>query len=248
MIGDKIIHFDTINSTNIFLKEHWKDLPSETVVWADKQTGGYGRMKRQWIADRGGLWFSVLFKPTNIRPYNPWHYVRLYSLAIHDILKDKYKLETVIKWPNDLLVNEKKICGILGEAVFTGVIPSAIIVGVGLNVNNKIPEELKDIATSYIEEKNKKLHLEKLLKQINSHAYYKYYLKYFKRDKISAFTKQWIKKLNIRNGDFIKIIFQNEEKRGKIISIHGDYLEVEFESGIEKVYAGEVSLRKERVV
>ncbi|WP_129408453.1 biotin--[acetyl-CoA-carboxylase] ligase [Marinitoga lauensis] len=246
MIGDKLIYFDTINSTNLFLKEHWKELPSETVIWASKQTGGYGRMKRNWISQRGGLWFSVLFKPKN-RPMNPWHYVRLYTMAVKYVLA-KYKLETVIKWPNDLLVNEKKICGILGEGVYTGKTVAAIIVGVGLNVNNKIPDELSDIATSYIEEKNKKLNLKKLLKQINSTAYYKYYIKYFKNDTISVFTKQWINNLNIRNGDFIKIISQNGEKHGKIVSIHGDYLEVLLENGlIENIYAGEVSLRKESV-
>ncbi|KAF2956784.1 biotin--acetyl-CoA-carboxylase ligase [Marinitoga sp. 38H-ov] len=244
MIGDKIIYFDTIDSTNKFLKENWKELPSESVVWASKQIGGYGRMKREWVSPRGGLWFSVLFKPKN-RPMNPWHYVRLYTMAVKDVLK-KYKLDTIIKWPNDLLVNNKKICGILGEGIYTGKTFAAIIVGVGLNVNNRIPEELKNIATSYIEEKNKELNLERLLKQINSTAYYNYYIKYFKNNTISIFTKKWISNLNIRNGDFIKIISQNDEKRGKIVSIHGDYLEIMFENGIiENVYAGEVSLRKE---
>ncbi|WP_277601263.1 biotin--[acetyl-CoA-carboxylase] ligase [Marinitoga sp. 38H-ov] len=238
------MYFDTIDSTNKFLKENWKELPSESVVWASKQIGGYGRMKREWVSPRGGLWFSVLFKPKN-RPMNPWHYVRLYTMAVKDVLK-KYKLDTIIKWPNDLLVNNKKICGILGEGIYTGKTFAAIIVGVGLNVNNRIPEELKNIATSYIEEKNKELNLERLLKQINSTAYYNYYIKYFKNNTISIFTKKWISNLNIRNGDFIKIISQNDEKRGKIVSIHGDYLEIMFENGIiENVYAGEVSLRKE---
>lgn len=203
-------------------------------------------MKREWISPRGGLWFSVLFKPKN-RPMNPWHYVRLYTMAVKEVLK-KYRLNSVIKWPNDLLVNDKKICGILGEGIYTGRAFAAIIVGIGLNVNNKIPNELNDIATSYIDEKNKELNLEKLLKQINNTAYYNYYIKYFKNNTISVFTKKWISNLNIRNGDFIKIISQNGEKRGKIVSIHGDYLEVMLENGIiENVYAGEVSLRKESV-
>ncbi|GAB6189211.1 biotin--[acetyl-CoA-carboxylase] ligase [Marinitoga arctica] len=203
-------------------------------------------MKREWVSPRGGLWFSVLFKPKN-RPMNPWHYVRLYTMAIRDIL-EKYKLKSIIKWPNDLLVNERKICGILGEGIYTGKTVAAIIVGVGLNVNNKIPDELKNIATSYVEEMNKELNLKKLLKQINTTAFYKYYIKYFKNNTISIFTKEWIKNLNIRNGDFIKIIYQNEEKHGKIVSIHGDYIEVKFENGIiENVYAGDVSLRKESV-
>ncbi|KLO21616.1 biotin-(acetyl-CoA carboxylase) ligase [Marinitoga sp. 1197] len=245
IIGDNIIYFDTIDSTNAYLKKYWKKLPSETIVWASKQTGGYGRMKRKWISQRGGLWFSVLFKPKN-RPMNPWHYVRLYTMSIKYVLS-KYRLETVIKWPNDLLVNNKKICGILGEGIYVGNNISAIIVGIGLNVNNIIPDDLKNIATSYVEEKNKELNLKKLLKQINSTAYYKYYLKYFKKDKISIFTKLWIKNLNIRHGDFIKIISQSIEKRGKIVSIHGDYLEIDFDGKIEKIYAGEVSVRKERI-
>ncbi|SHE70481.1 BirA family transcriptional regulator, biotin operon repressor / biotin-[acetyl-CoA-carboxylase] ligase [Marinitoga hydrogenitolerans DSM 16785] len=203
-------------------------------------------MKREWVSKRGGLWFSVLFKPKN-RPMNPWHYVRLYTMAVKDVLL-KYRLKSIIKWPNDLLVNEKKICGILGEGIYTGKTFAAIIVGVGLNVNNEIPDNLKNIATSYIEEKNKELNLKKLLKQINSIAYYKYYLKYFKNNTISIFTKKWISNLNIKNGDLIKIISQNVEKHGKIVSIHGDYLEVQFEDGIiENVYAGEVSVRKESV-
>ncbi|RAO98878.1 biotin--acetyl-CoA-carboxylase ligase [Petrotoga sp. 9PW.55.5.1] len=243
MIGDNLIVLDKVDSTNIYIKNHWIELPSETVVWALEQTQGYGRKKDRWYSPLGGLWFSVLFKPRK-RPLIPYYYVRMYSLVIYDILKNKYNLNPIIKWPNDILVDEKKICGILGESIYKGTYPACVVVGIGLNVNNELPNELKDYSTSLKNLLGKELSLRKLLTQINHIAYHSYYLKYFKAKSISAVTKIWLKRLNIKNGDPVKIKDQNTEIiSGRIKEIHSDYLEILDDSGkSKKYYSGDISL------
>ncbi len=86
MIGDNLILLDKVDSTNNYIKKHWHELPSETVVWALEQTEGYGRNNKRWYSPLGGLWFSVLFKPRK-RPLIPYFYLRMYSLVIYNVLK-----------------------------------------------------------------------------------------------------------------------------------------------------------------
>jgi BirA family biotin operon repressor/biotin-[acetyl-CoA-carboxylase] ligase len=246
VIGDRTIFFDTLGSTNKYLLENWQILPSETVVWAKQQQNAYGRKKSFWSSNSGGLWFSVLFKPKK-RPVNPWHYVRLYSLTVYDILKE-YDIKAQIKWPNDVLVEDKKICGILSEAVYAGKNPEAIIVGVGINVNNSIPEELSGKATSLIEFTSKQANLSKLLSRINHIAYYRYYLKYLKDKSVSVITKKWINALNIKVGDSVEIIpVEGSPFYAEISSINPDYLEILDENyNVKNFFAGEISVRTKK--
>ena len=119
MIGDRTIELYSIDSTNAYLKRNYKNFPSETVVIAKKQTEGYGRRGNNWVSNYGGLWYSVLFKPLK-RPMNPWHYVRIFSLAIYDTL-EKYNIKAnkIITVPNTPSRKIFNIDNINGEIVDT---------------------------------------------------------------------------------------------------------------------------------
>ncbi|MDR2436461.1 MAG: biotin--[acetyl-CoA-carboxylase] ligase [Endomicrobium sp.] len=116
------------------------------VVIAEKQTNGYGRIKREWSSNVGGLWFSVLLKPA-IRPDEVSKLALLLGIALNRVLK-KYKVDTDIKWPNDVFVNSKKIAGILIDISAEQDRVNWVVAGVGININNKLPSKLTDISIS----------------------------------------------------------------------------------------------------
>ena len=167
IIGKKIFYFDTIDSTNIYAKNLLKKQTGEgTVVIAGIQKKGRGRKKRQWFSPKGGLWFSIILYP-NVPPHHGMLVTMTISVSIAIALNKVLGFATVIKWPNDLLLNNKKVCGILTELDAEIDKINYCIVGIGINVNNKIDPELKDIATSLkIENKNKQVFKVELLKQI----------------------------------------------------------------------------------
>jgi BirA family biotin operon repressor/biotin-[acetyl-CoA-carboxylase] ligase len=121
-----------------------KNFDEGVVVIAGKQTNGYGRIKRRWSSNLGGLWFSMLLKPS-IRPDEVSKLALLLSIALKRTLK-KYKVCSQIKWPNDIFVNSKKIAGILIEMSAEQDRLNWVVAGVGININNKLPINLTDSA------------------------------------------------------------------------------------------------------
>ena len=141
----RLLHLDTVDSTNTYLKMHRDDLPHGTVVYADCQTAGRGRYDRTWVSQEGGLYFSVLLKP----PYNPFlaNLTQLMALSICRAL-ETHSLTPTIKWPNDVQINGQKISGILSEAVFDKSVFQAVVLGVGINVNQNDITHVGQPATS----------------------------------------------------------------------------------------------------
>jgi BirA family transcriptional regulator, biotin operon repressor / biotin---[acetyl-CoA-carboxylase] ligase len=151
-LGKNIFHFFSVDSTNAFaarLLNHGRKVSDGTVIVAESQTAGRGRRGRSWHSElENGLYFSML-----IRPRIPPGFAPLFTLgtavALHDALERNTGLKIDIKWPNDLLVEGRKFCGILAEmqAEFDRV--NSLIVGVGLNVNHTgMPSEIAENATS----------------------------------------------------------------------------------------------------
>lgn len=151
LVGRKIVHYDSVGSTNTEAK-NIADLPEShgTVVIAEEQTSGRGRLGRSWVSPKyKGIWMSIILKPD----LNPMEAVKLTQIAAAAILKAARELniETLIKWPNDIVINHKKACGILTEmnAELTRI--NYVVVGLGINVNTEdkdFPEDIKEIATS----------------------------------------------------------------------------------------------------
>ncbi|TAK63853.1 MAG: biotin--[acetyl-CoA-carboxylase] ligase [Bacteroidetes bacterium] len=150
IIGRNIILLETIDSTNIYLKSLGSQQgPEGTVVLAEEQTAGRGRRGRNWTSQRGkNLTFSVLLHPTN-QTQNVGLLSLLAGLAVTKAIRSSASLPAECKWPNDVLINGKKVCGILSEMVTSADNPPSIIVGIGINVNQtEFPEEIRETATS----------------------------------------------------------------------------------------------------
>jgi BirA family biotin operon repressor/biotin-[acetyl-CoA-carboxylase] ligase len=138
LFGKEIIFRDTIGSTNVFLKHlAQKGAPEGTVVIADDQSAGLGRLGRQWYSKAcENLLFSVLLRP-KIPSHKLFELTMIFALAGIDAVKELTGIDAMIKWPNDIYAGQKKIGGILSEvAVLKGVVEQAVL-GMGLNVNWK---------------------------------------------------------------------------------------------------------------
>ena len=153
------IHFDEIDSTNNYLKNSYPLLDNFTIVSADYQSKGKGRNDRIWESNKGSnLMFSILIKDPKLIEISSL--LSLYAAVEVSKLLESYHINNVsIKWPNDVLVNDQKICGILLE----GQLPNYVVIGIGLNVNQKqFPSNLRRPATSMANELNKDINLEEL--------------------------------------------------------------------------------------
>ncbi|MBW2220542.1 MAG: biotin--[acetyl-CoA-carboxylase] ligase, partial [Deltaproteobacteria bacterium] len=123
-----------------------KDCPDFTVVVAETQNRGRGRLKRTWLSEKGGLYFTVVLRP-DIPPIFSFRVNFAASLVLAKLLRKMFSIEAGVKWPNDILVNDCKISGMLSEMEAEGEIVSFINIGIGLNVNNN-PTPKEQRATS----------------------------------------------------------------------------------------------------
>lgn len=246
---EDLLVFDSVDSTNTVLKDlASKGAKSGTVVIADHQTGGKGRRGRSFASPSGeGIYMSYLFKPESgfdkISDLTSWT-----AVAVSDAIRNAYGLDSQIKWVNDLLMNRKKICGILTEVTVegeSGFIDTCII-GIGVNVNEaSFPSELSEIATSIsIENGGTKFIRAKLASEMIKTM-----------DKLAAnwpsdpYYLERYRELNITTGSRITAFPQMTEngqgRTGEAIAINEDFsLKVKFDDGsVENLRSGEVSVR-----
>lgn len=216
MIGTRVIAYDTVDSTNNVLKSLADSLPSGSVAWATEQTAGRGRFGRYWHSPKGGLWFSVLFKHRT-QSFEPHYYVVLFSVAAVRFLKRKFKINARIKWPNDIYVGTKKLAGILVESVIDGK-NTAVIVGIGMNVNNEIPSDLKSKAVSLKELLGHDVDLSLVFDGIISTANV-LYLKYMVKDKKKYLVRIWKGYQLLTPGSRLWVRIGNDEKEREAILV-----------------------------
>lgn len=156
-IGREIKHFQEIDSTNNFAKTLDDSAPDGTVIVAEKQTGGKGRLGRVWSSLKGGLYFTLFLTP-KIDPMKASKLTQVAAAALVKVLRDK-NINAEIKWPNDIYLNGKKLTGILTEMKCEIDCINYIIIGIGINVNidsSEFNDEVKENATSlFIEEGHK---------------------------------------------------------------------------------------------
>ncbi|WAA13741.1 biotin--[acetyl-CoA-carboxylase] ligase [Fervidibacillus halotolerans] len=150
-IGKQVYFFDTVSSTQRIAKKLTMNQVEEgTMIIAEEQTDGRGRMARKWHSQKGGLWFSFIVKPEIPIATAP-QLTLLTAVAVVRTIEDLLPLHPKIKWPNDILLHGKKVCGILTELQATDGNIEAVIIGVGLNVNQQkeaFPEDIRKKATS----------------------------------------------------------------------------------------------------
>ena len=163
--GFKIIRYDSVTSTNEVLRELAEEgIEPGTVVTARVQHHGKGRMRRKWESPEGGLWMSVLLETETGFDQEKFGLLPLMAgSSVASAIIMEYDLDAGVKWPNDVLVNGRKACGILGELLTVNGKKLAIL-GIGVNINNSVKEgyDFSPMSTSIAEEFKKQVKIEVL--------------------------------------------------------------------------------------
>ena len=230
IIGKKIVALKEVSSTNDYARSIAEEAPEGTVVLAESQNAGKGRNGRRWVSPKGGLWMSVILKPGFVDP----RIVFVGPLSVIDVLAD-FGIPSGIKWPNDVWVRGQKIAGVLVESKGK----EYVIVGIGLNVNNPIPEELRDTAVSMFELVGKEIPLDVLLKSMTFHmdAWYRI----FRED--PAILMQKVRERTFILGMFVEVI-GGERFVGRAVDVLDDgSLLLDVGGSLRKVIYGDVSIR-----
>ena len=235
----------TIDSTNIKAQElAEKGYPSGTLVVADKQESGKGRRGRSWVSPSGtGIFMTLMIKP-DINPNNASMLTLVAALAVAKAITSVTGEEALIKWPNDIVVNGKKVCGILTEMNAQFDYINHIVVGIGINVHNEsFPEEISQMASSLmIEAGGKRFHRAQIIAE--TMAYFEqYYDTFLKTQDLSALVREYDELLVNRNKS-VRVLDPKEPFDGKAMGItpKGELIVDTWESR-KLVSSGEVSVR-----
>jgi len=236
IIGKKVYFFNKISSTNLYAKNLIKkNIEEGTIVIADVQTRGMGRKNRYWHSPYGGLWFSVILYP-DLSPKRGIFITMAASISVVQAIKDINGVDTEIKWPNDLLLRKKKVCGILTEIDADLHKINYAIVGIGINVNNKLDDELKKIAFSLKQEIGSEVSRLKILKSILENLD-KNYNKLINKD-LDYIKKAWFyfskiigRKIQITDGNIVRkgVVKQIDDNGGLILQT--EFGEIRITSG-----------------
>ena len=244
LLKPSILRFESLPSTNTELARRASDGAEEGLsIVADEQTAGRGRLQRTWSSPKGaGLYFSILLRPAIAQ--DRWPLITfMASLAVGDALHEA-GVETDIKWPNDLLSGERKICGILAETVET---PGgrAVIVGIGINLTAEAyPGELAPVATSVAEAAGRPAERETILAGLQN-ALARWYSLLHEPDGLDKIVAAWAGRSSYANGKLVTVANGDEVWQGITRGIERDgalRLETETE-GLKLIRAGDVSLR-----
>ena len=228
------IHFYEIDSTNNYLKNGYRLLMDFTFCSADYQTHGKGRNDRVWTSEPGeNLMFSYLIKNEALLKHAP--IISLLNAVEVAKALETYKIKDVaIKWPNDVLIGDKKVCGILAE----GKLPEYLVVGTGINVNQKsFPDGLRRPATSLCLELKKDISVDelknKLFNQVTNaltNLNLEESLKYFREH-------------NYLLGKRVKAMFDNQEFIGEVIGVDDSFcLQIKSRDIILHIDSGEIEI------
>jgi BirA family biotin operon repressor/biotin-[acetyl-CoA-carboxylase] ligase len=171
IIGKEIFYYSTLSSTNkVARNKAEEDAPDGSIIIAETQGSGRGRRGRSWESPPGGLWFTIILKPKLAPMYAPI-ITLLTGIACANAINNNTRLETTLKWPNDVRIKGKKVCGVLTELSTGPDLVNYILVGLGINVNNKFsdfPFELQTKATTLKHELNRQVNRKELLKEFLS--------------------------------------------------------------------------------
>ncbi|MGA1873395.1 MAG: biotin--[acetyl-CoA-carboxylase] ligase [Thermoplasmatota archaeon] len=238
IIGSEIEFFPTIDSTNISGKEKARSRVSEgSVIVSEVQTRGRGRKQRTWSSPKGGLWFSIVLYP-EIPPERGMLVTMMASISVAEAVEEVAGIRPVIKWPNDLLVKGKKLCGILTEIDAEIDRIDSSVIGIGINVNNDIEPELMQTATSLKIETGTKISRVDLLRSILVRMDVNY--RSLKDKEHDMIRSRWMDRSNIR-GRKIRHTGERGINIGKVIDIDGSgCLIIETEVGRERIVSGDV--------
>lgn len=241
-IGKKVIHLDTIGSTNDYAKEVGTKVKGGTLVISEQQTKGKGRLGRSWKSKSGdGIWMTLIIKP-KIEPYKAPFLTLVAGASVIKALNN-LGVDAFIKWPNDIIIDNKKICGILTELSAEMERVNYVVIGVGINIKTiDFPDEIKEKATSLYKQ-GYKLSRVDIVRQfcIEFEKLYKGYI----LDGNKHDTLEICRKHSAVIGKQVYVIKNNKKELVKCIDINenGNLLVREKNGEINEIMSGEVSIR-----
>lgn len=247
-LGKRIFFTHEIDSTNEWAKRLAKLGAEEgTVAVAEMQSAGRGRLGREWFSPEGGLWFSVVLRP-EMSASEAAGLVFVAGFAVAEALKEAYCLRVETKWPNDVLVDRRKISGILCEMSTKGENVSYVVVGIGINVNfnvaKALPQTLRGTTASVQELLGRKVRVEDLFRVVLEKLEETYDL--YVKEGLSPILDMW-KKFATFLGREVEVVFDDEKLHGVALDIDtGGRLVLKLQDGSLKTFvAGDVSLNVE---
>jgi BirA family biotin operon repressor/biotin-[acetyl-CoA-carboxylase] ligase len=238
----QIFRRDSVDSTNSEVARLAQQGAEEGLcVVAQQQTAGRGRLQRQWISPHGsGIYFSILLKPAFAT--DRWPLITLMAaVAVHDTLSETCAFELDIKWPNDILVGGKKLCGILAETIDTKN-GRAVVLGIGINLKKTaFPPDIADRAISIEEATSRTFDREKILQRLVQNISH-YYKLLDATDGNRQIVDAWSSRSSYAYGKNIRVTASEEAIEGLTRGLEGDgALRVETHEGeIKIVHAGDV--------
>ncbi len=216
----KIIYEDFVRSTNDMAGELIKEGYSHgTVVIANAQSHGKGRLGRQWYSPTGlNIYMTIVVTPSLQNLADKIPLINLVaSLSVVKAIRNLTDLEVWPKWPNDIYYSDKKLCGILSESLITGSTLYGLSAGIGVNVNQDVfPDELKDLSTSLFLETGKKIERGALIIEILK-IFNNYYSLFLENSKV--IIDEWIQLSRTINSN-VKAVTDKGELQGKAIGLN----------------------------
>ncbi|MCI7107644.1 MAG: biotin--[acetyl-CoA-carboxylase] ligase [Lachnospiraceae bacterium] len=242
--GCEIYYYDSIDSTNTKAKELAEEgHPAGTFVVADRQIAGKGRRGRAWESPHGtGIFMTLLLKP-DINPNNASMLTLVAAMATAGAIRRVTGADAQIKWPNDIVIDGKKICGILTEMSAQFDYINHIVIGIGINVHNEFfPEEIAETASSLLLTCGKRFHRADLIEAFLE-EFEKYYAVYLETEDMEGLYKEYNQML-VNMGRQVKVLDPKEPFEGKAMGItrKGELIVDTWESR-KLVSSGEVSVR-----
>ncbi len=243
--GSNVVCFDETGSTNDQAKKLAYDgAPNGTLVVADRQVSGKGRKGRSWESPSGvGIWMSLVVRPAISAASAPM-LTLIMAMAVAKGIKKVTDIECQIKWPNDLVVNKKKVCGILTEMSTEFSDIRYIVIGVGINVSQTgFDGELSDTATSLFIESGKNFKRSEIIAAAME-AFEEYYAKFIETDDLSALKDEYNAILVSKDGE-VCVLDPSGSFQGISLGIsdNGGLLVRRIDGAITEVISGEVSVR-----
>ncbi|QHQ59872.1 biotin--[acetyl-CoA-carboxylase] ligase [Anaerocolumna sedimenticola] len=251
-IGKKVVYFNEVDSTNVIAKQLGKTPGYHgTLVLAEQQNAGRGRLGRKWSTSKGdGIWMTLILQP-QIRIEHASMLTLVTALAVNQGIRKVTGLNSFIKWPNDIVMNGKKVCGILTEMSTINEKLECIVIGIGINANrDSFPDELKNTATSLKLESKKEIDRVSLIASVMK--YFEMYYEMFKKEEnLKEHVKDYNEMLINRNRQ-VKIVGNDSEYIGLALGINetgallvqtDETIRGERKTVIKTVMSGEVSVR-----
>ena len=244
-MGRQIRYFSRIDSTNQYAKRIAEEgAPDGTLIIADEQTAGKGRSGRTWVTPPAeAIAFTLLLRP-KLSPDRISMVTLVMGLAVTNAVNSLYGVSAGIKWPNDVVIKGRKLCGILTEMSAEVRQVNYIVIGVGINANlTSFPEEIREIATSLRLELSRDINRAELIARVMA-EFERLYAEFEAQGDLGAVMQEY-NELCLNAGSKVRVLDPNGEYTGTSRGINsmGELL-VETEDGqMQEVYAGEVSVR-----